>query len=68
VAAHELLGCHGYSRTDMIVKDNDIYVIETNTLPGMTETSILPQQAVAAGMTFAELLERIITNGLSRPL
>lgn len=56
--AHEVLGCEVYSRTDMIVAD-EIYVIETNTLPGMTETSILPQQAVASGMTFEELVQQV---------
>jgi D-alanine-D-alanine ligase len=60
VKAHQLLGCAGYSRTDMIVSADGIYTIETNTLPGMTKTSILPQQAVKAGMTFSELLENIL--------
>lgn len=62
--AHQALGCQGYSRTDMIVADDDIYVIETNTLPGMTETSILPQQAVAAGMTYEQLVDRLIELAL----
>lgn len=66
VQAHEALGCREYSRTDMFVRDDDIFVIETNTLPGMTETSILPQQAVVAGMTFAELVERLITCATSK--
>lgn len=62
--AHQVLGCRDYSRTDMIVTDNEIYIIETNTLPGMTETSILPQQAKVAGMTFADLLDHIIHGAL----
>jgi D-alanine-D-alanine ligase len=61
--AHVALGCKGYSRTDMFVSDNDgIYIIETNTLPGMTPTSILPQQAAAAGISFSDLLDQIIDN------
>ncbi len=68
IAAHNLLGCHGYSRTDMIVRGEDVIVIETNTLPGMTRTSILPQQAVAAEISFAQLLDRIIQCGLKRPI
>ncbi len=60
VKAHEILGCKDYSRTDMIIREQDIFVIETNTLPGMTKTSILPQQAQVAGMTFSELLDCII--------
>lgn len=61
--AHVALGCKGYSRTDMFVNNNDeIYIIETNTLPGMTPTSILPQQAAAAGISFSDLLDQIIDN------
>ncbi len=47
--AHDVLGCRGYSRTDMIVRDEQIYVLETNTIPGMTATSLFPQAAKAAG-------------------
>ena len=47
--AHHALFCRGYSRTDMILKGKDIYVLETNTIPGMTATSLLPQAAKVAG-------------------
>lgn len=60
ILAHNALGCRTYSRTDMIVQDNDVYLIETNTLPGMTATSILPQEAEKSGITFSELLTYII--------
>ncbi len=63
---HDTIGCEGYSRTDMIIQDNEIVVIEINTLPGMTETSILPQQAQAAGISFSEMLDLIIAAGLRR--
>jgi D-alanine-D-alanine ligase len=59
-AAHRALFCSGYSRTDMILKDEEIYVLETNTIPGMTATSLLPQAAQAAGMSFSSLLDRLI--------
>lgn len=63
--AHKLLGCSGMSRTDMILTDaGNLYVLELNTIPGMTETSLLPQQAAAMGINFPQLLEIIIKNAL----
>ena len=58
--AHTALFCRGYSRTDMILRDNELYVLETNTIPGMTATSLLPQAAAAAGIPFGQLLDRLI--------
>lgn len=58
--AHKALFCKGYSRTDMILKGHDIFVLETNTIPGMTATSLLPQAADAAGIPFTRLLDRLI--------
>jgi len=58
--AHKALACKGYSRTDMILKDQDIFVLETNTIPGMTATSLLPQAAAAAGLNFSQLLDKLI--------
>lgn len=62
--AHLAHGCQGYSRTDFILSENGLFVLELNTLPGMTETSILPQQAKAAGIGFSSLLDAIIEAGL----
>ena len=62
--AHQALSCKGYSRTDMILKGNDIYVLETNTIPGMTPTSLLPRAAEAAGLDFSQLLDRLIELGI----
>jgi len=62
--AHTALFCRGYSRTDMIVNSDAIYVLETNTIPGMTETSLLPQAAAAAGISFPSLLDRLIELAL----
>ena len=59
--AHEALFLRGYSRTDFILKDGEFYVLETNTIPGMTPTSLLPRAAEAAGMSFSLLLDRLIT-------
>jgi D-alanine-D-alanine ligase len=58
--AHRALFCKGYSRTDMILKDQDFFVLETNTIPGMTATSLLPIAADAAGIPFSRLLDRLI--------
>ncbi|MGV8073517.1 MAG: D-alanine--D-alanine ligase [Syntrophobacteraceae bacterium] len=62
--AHRVLCCRGYSRTDMIVSGDDIYVLETNTIPGMTQTSLFPQAAAAAGISFSALLDRLIELAL----
>ncbi|MGD2038839.1 MAG: D-alanine--D-alanine ligase [Desulfobacterales bacterium] len=59
-SAHRALFCNGYSRTDMILKDEEIYVLETNTIPGMTATSLLPQAGQVAGISFSSLLDRLI--------
>ena len=62
--AHQALYCRGYSRTDMILKDREIYVLETNTIPGMTVTSLLPQAAQVAGISFSQLMDKLIELGL----
>ena len=62
--AHRALFCKGYSRTDMILRDNEIYVLETNTIPGMTATSLLPLAAKTAGITFSQLLDKLIRLGI----
>ena len=62
--AHQALFCKGYSRTDMILKDDEMYVLETNTIPGMTATSLFPQAAQQAGMNFSQVLDKLIELGL----
>ncbi len=64
VMAHEVLNCRGYSRTDMMLKGRDLFVLETNTIPGMTATSLFPQAAAAAGLPFGRLLDRLIELSL----
>jgi D-alanine--D-alanine ligase len=64
--AHRALGCEGATRTDMIVVGDEIVVLETNTLPGMTPTSLLPNSARAAGIPFDELVEWMLFDALER--
>jgi D-alanine-D-alanine ligase len=68
VRAHRALGLRGYSRTDMIVRGEEIFLLETNTIPGMTQTSLLPLAARAAGMDFSALLDRLISLALEAAL
>jgi len=62
--AHRALFCRGYSRTDMILQNDEVYVLETNTIPGMTATSLFPQAAQKAGMSFSQVLDELIELGL----
>ena len=62
--AHKALKCRVWSRTDMIIRDETIYMLETNTIPGMTENSLFPLAARAAGLSFSELLDQLISLSL----
>ncbi len=65
VAAHVALSCSGTSRSDFLMEeDGTFWVLETNTIPGMTATSLLPDAASAAGMTFPELCTKLIEFAL----
>jgi len=66
LAAHRALHCRGYSRTDMIVRNGEIFVLETNTIPGMTATSLFPQAAQAQGLEFPQLLDTLIELALEK--
>jgi D-alanine-D-alanine ligase len=65
---YELLGCHGVARVDLMLEadSEELWVLETNVVPGMTETSLLPQAADAAGIGFEELVERILASAFTR--
>ena len=66
-AAHGALGLEVYSRVDFILTPaGDPYVLEINTIPGMTEASLLPEAAAVAGIGYGELCERIIELSLAR--
>jgi D-alanine-D-alanine ligase len=62
--SHMVLECRGYSRTDILLRNQELYVLEVNTLPGMTNTSLIPQEARAAGILYPELLDIIVANAL----
>ncbi len=65
--AHHALGCTGVSRTDMIVAaDGTPYLLETNTIPGMTATSLLPDAAARAGLEFGPLCRTLVELALER--
>ncbi len=65
--AHRALGCSVYSRTDFIVDAlGKPWALETNTLPGMTPTSLLPQQAASVGMGYSALVEHVLKTSLAR--
>jgi D-alanine-D-alanine ligase len=66
LTAHRVLNLAVYSRTDMIVNEAGIFVLETNTIPGMTPTSLLPQAAKAYGLTFPAFIERLIELALEK--
>jgi D-alanine-D-alanine ligase len=66
VLAHQALGCRHLSRVDMIVEEDtqNIYVLEVNTIPGMTETSLYPESAKAFGIEFPDLIDSFIKSAL----
>jgi D-alanine-D-alanine ligase len=67
IDAHGVLGCVDLSRADFIVTDNEeIFLLEVNTLPGMTPTSLYPEGATAIGMPFDELVDALVTSAMRR--
>lgn len=60
LGAYQALGCSGFSRVDLILGAEGPQVLEVNAIPGLTDTSLLPQAAEAAGMSFEQLVERIL--------
>lgn len=64
LASYRQLQCSVYARVDMILSQDIPYVLEVNTLPGMTRHSLLPKSAAAAGLSFTQLLDRIIASSL----
>lgn len=65
LGAYEALGCSGFSRVDLILGAEGPQVLEVNAIPGLTDTSLLPQAAEAAGMAFEQLVERILDLALA---
>jgi len=66
VKIHLTLGCRGATRTDLILHGSQPFVLEINTIPGMTETSLVPKAALAAGIDFSCLLDRLIELALEK--
>jgi D-alanine-D-alanine ligase len=68
LATYKLLGCHGYARVDLMLdaETGELHVLETNVVPGLTETSLLPLAADAAGIGFDELVGRILASAFTR--
>jgi D-alanine-D-alanine ligase len=65
--ACRVLGCRGAARVDFMVREREFYCLEVNTIPGMTETSLLPKAARQAGIDFDELVQRILEDaGLNK--
>jgi D-alanine-D-alanine ligase len=63
-SAFELLGCHGWGRVDFMLDEKDEpYVLELNTVPGMTDHSLVPMAAKQAGIDFDDLVLRILETG-----
>ncbi len=65
--AHRLLGCRGMSRTDILIDGAGVcHVVETNTIPGFTATSLLPQAAAQAGYSYSDLVDMLLQEALAR--
>jgi len=69
VKVHNLLGCRAVTRTDMMVdSDENIFVLELNAVPGMTEISLVPEAAKVAGISFEALMEILLEEALQTPM
>jgi D-alanine-D-alanine ligase len=68
VATYDLLGCYGVARVDVMLEEetSELFVLEANVIPGMTETSLLPQAAEAAGVSFDAYVERMLELAFER--
>ena len=63
---YKTLRCSNFGRVDMIWKDGEVYILEVNTIPGMTTMSLLPRAAKAEGIEFPQLVDTIVRQALSR--
>jgi D-alanine-D-alanine ligase len=65
---HRVLGCRDYSRIDVMMdaQDSSLYLLECNTLPGLTALSLFPEAAAAAGIAYEVLIDRLIRSALAR--
>lgn len=65
ITAFKILGCKGFGRVDIIIRNNEIFVLEMQTIPGLTPLSLLPKAALAAGINYPKLLDKIIEHSLN---
>ena len=63
----ETLGCGGFARVDLMLGEGEAQVLEVNAIPGLTDTSLFPMAAEAAGIGFVDLVERILASARERP-
>ncbi|HXR61529.1 MAG TPA: D-alanine--D-alanine ligase [Solirubrobacterales bacterium] len=68
LGTYRALGCTGFARIDLILADDGPWLLEANAIPGLTDTSLLPQAAEAAGLSFEQLVERILDLALNPSL
>ncbi len=66
IKIHKILGCRGVTRSDFIIKNGQPYFLEINTIPGMTETSLVPLAAARYGLSFSRLLDKLIGLALEK--
>ena len=67
LATLRALGCSGFARVDLILAEDGPQVLEVNAIPGLTDTSLLPMAAEAAGLRFEQLVERMLELAMERP-
>lgn len=65
-AIYDILGCKGLVRIDYIIQEGDIFLLEINTVPGMTATSFIPQQIIAQGLEIADVFTEIIEDAITK--
>ena len=63
---YQAIGCRGFGRVDVIISEGRPYILEINTIPGLTPNSLLPKEAAAAGISYSQLLDRLLELALER--
>lgn len=66
LTAYQTIGCQGFGRVDMIIRNGKVYVLEVNTIPGLTPVSLFPKAAQDVGISYTQLLDRIINLSLAK--
>jgi len=66
ISAHKIIGCRDYSRSDFLVKNGKVYILELNTLPGLTKNSLIPKQLKAASIDLSDFLEKLSLERLKK--